>query len=252
MRRRAALVAAGALLLLLSSCKVDVRLHVDANEDGSGVVRLALFLDEEAVEALGGDVAQRFRIADLTQVGWSVSSGSGERAADVMAQKSFATPEELTAVVRELSGNVGPFRDFRLERSRSRFRTSFEFTGTVDLREGVAASALDPGDEGLTAPLGDLGVSRDDLARYLSEKIDEAFSFEVVADLPGGGSDNAPHSVDGEPAWRPTVGEEIDLRATASRLDTSRVGLLAAALLFGVLALVLVGGRRIRSQQPGA
>lgn len=253
MRWRApALVALASLLF--TSCRVDVQLLVAAEEDGSGLVRATFVIDEEALDALGGDLEDRLRVSDLLQVGWTVTTTPEEGGgAAVVAEKAFVDPDDLTVVIRELSGETGPLRDVRLTRSRSRFRTSFDFSGLVDLTAGVAGSSLDPDDEGLVQSLADEGVDVDTLSSFLGARIDEAFSFEIVAALPGDGDDNAPHSVGGEPAWRPEVGDEVVLQASSSRLDTIRVALLAAAALFGVLALGVVSdwGRRRRRPTEG-
>ena len=59
------------------------------------------------------------------------------RAADGSAQitlsKPFSSPEQATAIVKELSGTAGPFRDVTVTRDPGTFSTSYSATGTIDL-----------------------------------------------------------------------------------------------------------------------
>lgn len=256
-RRTRLVAAASAMVVLLAGCKVDIRLVVAADDDGSGSVTARFTLDAAAVETLGGDVESRLRVADLIQAGWDVDVEPAEAGTIVEARKAFSRPEELTGVIEELSGDTGPFRDFRLERSRSQFRTSFEFRGDVDLGAGVGASALDPGDDSLAAELSDEGIDVQALREFLGDRLDRAFSFEIVAALPGDGSHNAPGTISGEPTWRPSVGERVALRASSSDLDEARIALVAlgAVLFLGAVALAATGRRRARravgEREPG-
>jgi len=124
------------IAVLLSSCKVDVHLGVRVRDNGSGTVQARFVVDREAVEAVGGDVEGALRVEDLVAAGWEVTVDQGDDGAEVVAQRGFASPEGLTRVVGELSGPEGPFRDFAVSRSRSTFRTSFEFEVVVDMPGG--------------------------------------------------------------------------------------------------------------------
>lgn len=239
-----------ALCLLLTSCKVDAHLGVRVAEDGSGSVEARFVLDRDALAALGGgDLSRRLRAADLVQAGWTVEvegaedGGGGAGGARIAAEKGFATPGELTEVVDELSGRVGPFRGFALTRHRSAFSTGFTFEGRVDLRGGVGPSSLDPGDEGVVAELEGEGVEIGALREFLRERIDEAVGLEVVVDLPGDGSHNAPHEARGEPRWTPRPGEAVELRAESKEQDLDRIALVALGALLAAAALWLLFAR---------
>ena len=235
-RRLAVLVAA---TLLLTSCKVDVQLGIRAAEDGSGAVRARFVLDGDALDAIGGDLEEQLRVADLLQSGWKVDvserKGGG---AEAVAEKRFAGPEEFSAAIDELSGDIGPFQDFGLRRERSTFSTSFRFEGKVDLESGVGASSLNPQDPGITEEIEAQGVDVEQLREFLRERVDQAFDFEIVVDLPGSGSNNAPDEVGGAPRWTPRVGEVVVLRAESSATDADRIALV---VLGTVLLLVAAG-----------
>lgn len=229
--------------LALSACKVDVSLGVGVDDDGSGRVQVRFVLDAEAIEAIGGELGENLRVADLLQAGWQVQVDEDDDGAEVVATREFGTPEQLTEVVDELSGDVGPFRDFRLTRDRSFARTRFAFEGTVDLEGGVGGTTLDPSDLAVAEELEGEDVGVDDVQRFLSEQLDEVFGFEVVVALPGDGAHNAPSEVGGEPRWSPKVGETVQLRADATSTDLARITWLALAGLLLALAVGVYTGR---------
>lgn len=252
--RLAAALACAALLF--TSCKVDVHLGVRVAENGSGAVRARFVLDQDALEAVGGDLAGRLRVADLVQASWKVEVDDTEGGgAEAVAEKAFARPEELTAIIDELSGDVGPFREFVLRRDRSLFRTEFTFKARVDLKSGVGPSTLDPADEGIAAELADEDVEVEELGEFLAERVDRAFGFEVVVDLPGEGSNNAPKHVGDDPRWAPRVGEVVELKAESSETDLDRIALVVIGGVLTVAAVAAVGvftGWRFRRRRASS
>lgn len=249
--RLAVIVAVAALVF--SACKVDVTLGVRVADDGSGEVRAAFVLDEEAVDAVGGELGPALRVADLIQAGWEVDvddevDGGG---AEAVAIKRFGTPEQLGDVIDELSGETGPFRDFRVTRDRGFFTTDYEFTGTVDLEGGVGATALDPGDDALATELEGEGVDIEALRDFLSERLAGVFDVQVIVAMPGDGSNNAPVSAGGEPSWSPDIGETAELRASSSSLDVLRIFWLAFGAVVLLLAVAVFTGRIVLGRRAG-
>lgn len=239
--RLAALVAAAALVF--SACEVDVTLGVRVGDDGSGEVRAEFVLDEEAVDSLGGELGQALRVADLIQAGWEVEVDDEVEGAAAVATKRFGTPEQLRQVIAELSGEAGPFRDFRVARDRGFFTTEYEFAGSVDLEGGVGATALDPGDGALDVELEDEDVEIEELQAFLSERLTDVFDIRVIVAMPGDGSNNAPAAAGGEPQWNPAVGEVVELRASSSSLDVARIVWLALGVVLLLLAAGVFTGR---------
>ena len=244
MTRRLLPVLVGLLAWAAAACQVTIAAGVDVGRDGSGRVTAALGLDADAVKEVG-DLATELRVDDLRQAGWQVE---GPRREDdgltwVRAAKPFADAEQAATVVAELNGPDGPFRDFRITRTRSLTRSRTTFTGTLDLARGLGGLS----DPELSAALGDvdLGLDLDGLRRRFGDDLAKAVKVEVVAGLPGKVTTNAP-TRDGDRArWTPEVGQTVALEASseALRIDP-RIPIGAGAAVVVLGATVFVALRR--------
>jgi hypothetical protein len=228
-------VVGGALLLLLmaTGCQVTLAASLDVRSDGSGAVRAGIGFDDEALAEVG-DPATELRLDDLRQAGWDVEAPRKEKdgLTWVRLAKGFATPADASRVAAELSGPEGPFRDLRLQHSRSFFKTTTVVTGTVDLTNGLAGLS----DPGVQAKLGDanLGLDLEGLRRRFGPSLDEAVRVRFEAHLPG-------HSQ----SWEPALGEQVRVESRADSWNVVPVLGAAAALVFAAAALaVSVGSRR--------
>ena len=114
---RRLLVAVVVAVLAATGCQVRTQIGVDVREDGSGTVRVELALDDDAFSEYPG-LADQLRTEDLEATGWTVSGPTKE--SDGLTwfriEKPFATPEEATAILADVGGDDGPFRDFSLAR----------------------------------------------------------------------------------------------------------------------------------------
>ncbi|MFP5320205.1 MAG: hypothetical protein ACLGI2_18160 [Acidimicrobiia bacterium] len=206
-------------------CQVVLSAGIEAERDGSGVVRAAVGLDDEALRQLG-DPAAELRLDDLREAGWSVAPPGKEPdgLTWVRLSKPFADADQAGRVTAELSGPGGPFRQFRLERRRSLLRTTTELTGVVDLTAGLGGLS----DEGLQAALGDAAPALDAAALAGHD-----VRVRVEARLPGE-----------EPrVWEPELGEELRLEARSDVVNVRLLGGAAAAVVFTLAALVLLRRR---------
>jgi hypothetical protein len=238
--RRSWLSLAVLALLLCSGCQVTIAAGVDANADGSGSVRAGVGLDADALRQIP-DLRQQLKVDDLRKAGWTVVGPrkEGDGRTWVRATKRFADPAGERRAMSELNGPTGPFKDFRLTRHRSFFRTTLRFSGTIDL-----AGARNFSDPTLEQRLGGGGVDVETLRRRLDQLLNQSFRLQVVAQLPGSIDSNAPTSVDGGVVWRPKVGQRVQLVATARAWDTRRILLLGAAALVAIAAVVVLVRRR--------
>jgi hypothetical protein len=244
---RRLLVLVALLAVLATGCQVKIAARVDVGRDGRGRVSAGLGLDAEALAEVG-DPATALRVDDLRGAGWQVE---GPRKEDdgltwVRASKPFADPEGASAVMAELSGPDGPFRDFRLVRTKSLLRSKTTFTGELDLARGLSGLS----DPDLTGKLGDvdLGLDVEGLKRRFGDDLGKTVKVEVSAGLPGKVKTNAPARDGGRAVWAPELGQTVQLAASSEALKIDPVLLVGAgaAVVVLVAAVVLVSKRRRR------
>jgi hypothetical protein len=211
---------------------VTLTAGVDASPDGSGTVRAAVGFDDQALAQVGNP-ATELRLDDLRQAGWRVDGPRKEKdgLTWVRAAKRFASPDEAGRVAAELSGPTGPFRDIRLQRSRTFVKTETTLTGLVDLTNGLAGLS----DPDLQAKLGDadLGLDLAGLRARFGAGADDAVRVRFEARLPG-------HSQ----TWAPKLGEQVRIDARAETWNLVPVAGAAAALVLAAAALTVTAVRR--------
>jgi hypothetical protein len=226
-------------MLLAAACKVDTTVTVTMHDDGSGVVTVTAVLDPDAVkaaEAGGGKLEDRVRLGDLPAHGWTVQPWA--RAADGSAQltltKPFSTPEEATAIVKEVNGTVGPLRDVAVTRDAGTFSTSYGTTGSVDMKDLQTGLTSD---KDIVGSLLGQRVDAGAIDQSLLADLRDSFGLTVKVELPGGTT-----------IVKGTPGRVTPLDASTSVLDTTKVILIAVAVVLVVLAIgvLLWPGRRRR------
>jgi hypothetical protein len=226
--------------LLLAGCKVDTTVTIAVRDDGSGFVRVSVALDPEAVqnaEAGGGRLEDRVRLADLDAAGWRVSpwKRAQDGSARLSLRKDFDDAEDVAGIFEEVNGNDGPLRGVKLERDRGILSTRYELGGVADLSQLTAAVVTDPEVAAqLTAQRIDLTL----IDQQLGQEIRDAFRLRIRLDLPGGDKEFAP-----EP------GEKVNLSASTTQFDTTRGLLLLAAVVLGVLGIVVLVRGELRSRR---
>lgn len=225
-----------------AGCDVDVRVGIDVDDDGSGRVQATVELDRHAVEQVG-DLKGQLRVADLEKAGWEIAgpetvAGGGQR---VVAVRRFLSPAGAATAMQQLSGEDGPFQDFRVETDSSFLRTTTRFRGRVDLQAGLDAF----GDEALRDKLGTpVGVDAEEFERRAGAALAEIFGFEVAVRLPGTVESNAPVDAGNGAVWKPRLGEDVTLVASAEQWNRMPIALAAVALVSAVAAVVVA--RRAR------
>lgn len=227
-----------------TGCQVKLAAGVDVARNGSGRVSAGLGLDAAALKEVG-DPATALRVDDLRQAGWEVQGPHKEDdgLTWVRASKPFADPAGAAATMAELSGPGGPFRDFRLVRTRSLLRSRTTFTGMLDLAGGLSGLS----DADLAARLGDVdpGVDLDGLRKRFGDDVARTVQVEVAAGLPGKVTTNAPRRQGGRAVWAPELGQTVQLQASsqALRVDPRLPGAAAVALV-GLVGVVVLARRR--------
>ena len=252
MRATAArLVLVALVVAFAGACQVKTEIGVDVKSDGSGTVTVSIGLDADAMKAVG-DLGATIRTDDLTKAGWTVDPPVKETDGFtyVRLSKPFANAEQANAVLTEISGKGGPFRDFRVTRTRSFARTETSFTGTVDFSGGLNAfsdSALAQQLDG--KPLGEDVAT---IEKRIGEPLDRVFSFRVAVRLPGDVTSNATGSLDNGAVWSPKLSDTAPSHLEA-KSKSWRVGTLVFTAL-GVVALIALAVvlvvRLVRSRRP--
>jgi len=241
------LLLAALLAWSASGCQVDLAAGLEVNRDGSGRVSAGVGLDAEAVSQ-AGDLSSALRVDDLRQAGWTVVGPRRENdgLTWVRATRPFTTAGEATATMAQLTGPEGPFKDFRLTRTRSLMRGRLNFTGVVDLTGGLSGLS----DPDLAQRVGEvnLGLDLEGLRRRFGADLAKTVKVEVSAALPGKMTTNAPTRPGGRALWTPEVGQNVRLEASSDALNIppGLVAAGAAALLMPLVAVPFAARRRRR------
>ena len=106
-RRRLLLLLAGAMLA--AGCRLELDVHVEVAEDGSGSVEVVVGIDRDGIERIGGDLGAVLAIDDLEAAGWTVE-GPDEEAGRLH-------PRAVPQALRRPGGGRG---DLRRDRRRGR------------------------------------------------------------------------------------------------------------------------------------
>jgi hypothetical protein len=229
-------------MLCLSACQATVRVGVDVKENGGGSVTVTAHLDRDAAS-----FAPSLRTSDLVKSGWKVGGPTpvANGGVDFTASKSFANPAQAKAIVSELSGPTGPFRDLSIAHHQSFFRSATTFEGTVDLTCGLSCFS-DPQLQQALGGAADLGIDPSKLQADAGIIVDRLFQFEVAARLPGTlGSSNAPTQAGNGALWKASLGQKAVLIAKSQAWNVGHIVLVAFVGVL-VLAGLVVAGLKLR------
>ncbi len=91
---------AAALAVTLAGCRVDVASEIDITDTGTGTLAVTVQVDTETAATL---TALGLSLRPAAVAGWESEESTSDDAHEVVVSTSFATPEELTARVDELS-----------------------------------------------------------------------------------------------------------------------------------------------------
>lgn len=172
-----------ALVALLTGCQVRLSTDVTVKSNGSGTVAQSIGFDAAALARVG-DPARAVRASDLTAAGWVIDPVTTEGELTwLRIHHDFGTVEEGNALLAQLSGPDGPYRDLSIARRSGLLSTTVEVTGEIDTSAGLAAFA----DKDLTQVLGG-DPSGGLLARIEAEEKRppaEMVAFDLTVDAAG-------------------------------------------------------------------
>jgi hypothetical protein len=217
-------------VVMLAGCKVDARVDVTLQPDGTGTVAARIALDADAVQRLTTHVAlaKAVPLADVRAAGWDVSQwtkiAGGGRA--ITLSHPFVGQPDLTHRIEELAGTSGVLRDPKITRLRGFLQSEDAIAVTVDLRH---LSAGVRNDTELAKRLTAAGLNVNTLDQQLHSQLAGALHLIVVVHAPGAKSKTV----------RLTAGGHATVRASSSHTDARRLELVAAGALLLVLALMI-------------
>jgi hypothetical protein len=247
MRGARGLLLIALLAIVAGGCRLQLDVHVEAADDGSGAVEVVVGLDRDALDKIGGDLLAVLDVGALEDAGWAIDGPTAE--ADgytrLRIRHPFGSPDEAGKVFDQIAGDEGPFQDFEVSRTSSFAETKVRFTGRVDFAAGLEALA-----DRAVAPEVDgepLGESVEEIEAQLGDSLSRLIQVRVRARLPGSVTSNATTKADNGAVWQIGFGEGgVDLEATGTERRTSAlvlagIGVLVAVLLAGILLVRLAG-----------
>lgn len=140
----AATFTAVAAVLSLSACRVDIATTVNVAESGSGSVSVVVTADADAARS-APELATSLNVDDLRAAGWDVvvQNPTPDGGLSVTLTHDFATPDGGTALLAQLAGPSGPYRELVLSRSGGLSNVTYDFAGKGGLPQGLAGFADD-------------------------------------------------------------------------------------------------------------
>ncbi len=250
-RVRLALVVA--LTLVLAACRVDVRVQIDANDDGSGIIAITVDIDNEAVTLIPG-LVEDLRIDDVLAGGWTIDgptpvNNGGVR---VVLSYEFESPEEATRALQHINGPNGPLVSPVLKRTVEGRDVATTFDATLQFIGGVEAFS----DPELSALLGTAPWSS--TAAKLGVDPMQSVSFTMVARLPGEIRKSTGTEAEGGVVWSAPLdgsAQTVVLGTVDTKVDggvwktiATIVGVVLGVwlVLMGLLILLVMFARRRR------
>lgn len=251
--RRTALAVCG--VLALSACQVDVTVHVDVADDGSGTITMTAIADADVVARAPG-LADDLLFDDAVAAGWTVDGPTATEAGGLRVEIShdFATLAEASALLQSINGTGGPMHDVVLTQVVTSAQITTFLNGTLRVDGGLDAFA----DSDLVTAIGG--------GPYVQQVRDEgltptdAVTFTFTANLPGESIAKTPSAL----SWTvPMDGTAAELAATTAIArggtgiwSTVATVALIALLVWGLVAIAFIAfvakARRRRARAAAA
>lgn len=230
--------------MLLAGCRVDTRVEVSANSDGSGVVRTTVSLDEDAINQLGGinQAASQVPVNDLRAAGWTISPW---QAVGTTANISFSHPyrgeAELARRIGDLVGPQGVLREAKITHGHGWLTKTDGLSLVVDLRSPSTGIGSDAD---LRARLTRAGMDPAKLDAQLRQQLRDSLHVQLVLKLANGETRT----------YDAATGKVTTAHVSQSKTNYDSVVKLALALVLALIAGMFllaasVGARRERRRR---
>jgi len=228
----------GALLLVLSGCRVDMYIDVTADDSGAGTITVTVDIDVQAATLVPG-LAEDLRLDDLIASGWTVEgptqvNNGGLR---VVVRYPFESPAEANMALAQISGPNGPLRDAAVKRTVDGRTVNTTLDATLQLVGGVEAFS----DADLSNLIG--ATPWRSTAEKLGVDLNTAFSLTLSANLPGEIKKSTGTVADGGVIWNAPIdgtAQTVVLGTAETKVDGS-IWKTIANIIGGLLGLWLIG-----------
>ena len=136
------LIGLALAVVVLSGCRVDLATSVTVAQNGSGTISVVVAADADAVRN-APELATSLNVDDLRAAGWTVDvqNPAANGGLSVVAARTFATVDEASLFLTQLSGDNGPLRNITLTRTGGVNDASYQFSGVGGLPKGLAGFA---------------------------------------------------------------------------------------------------------------
>jgi len=239
-RRVTALVAGVACIVLLAACRVDTTVSMKVERNGSGSISVTIVADEDIV-AQAPKLSTDLNFGDLTKAGWKVigPERTDEGGLRVTLTHNFDNETQATALLTQLNGNRGPFREVKVTREGKSRDSVWKLSGRLEVTGGLQAFA----DDQLIQVVG--STPYEQTVKEAGLDLGKAVGLQFDATLPGDIKSTTGIEQNGVITWRvATDGTPVDLATTTNEVDVAGtiggiLSFLARALLF--IWLVFIG-----------
>jgi len=139
--RLAALV--GLVVVIASACRVELSTTIEVGQNGQGTITQGIGFDAAALKRVG-DPARAVRADDLIAAGWVIDPVVVEGELTwLRIHHDFTSVDEGNALLAQLSGPAGPYRDLLIARSDGLLTSTVSVSGEIDTSAGLSAFADD-------------------------------------------------------------------------------------------------------------
>lgn len=229
-RRFAAVLAAVACVVSLSACRVDTTVSIAVDRDGSGQLVVDVVADKDIVQQvprLAGDLD----FSDMVKAGWKVDgpTSTEDGGLRVVLSHGFENESQASALLTQLNGTRGPFRDVRIIREGKSRDSVWKLTGRLEVTGGLQAFA----DDQVLQVVG--ATPYEQTVQDAGLDLGKAISLQFNATLPGDVKSTTGVEQNGALVWRvATDGTPVDLTTETNEVDV-------AGTIGGILSFVSRG-----------
>jgi hypothetical protein len=175
------------IAVLLAGCRVDTRVEIKLQDDGSGTLQSTITFDADAVDQMGGAAAleQTVPLSDLRSAGWTITPfrrGTGGTTV-ITFSHPFINQRDLAQRIVDLAGPRGILQHPNIVHDRGWFSSHDAVSIVIDVRTPAVGIV---NDTALAARLRAAGTDPAQLEAVLAVQLKSALHVSVIIHLPGG------------------------------------------------------------------